>query len=104
MGEVQHTDNDQERYDETQRRSREIYDKNRKLDNRYNRPTAWLMIGGITFILGFVFVNLVFNSPKQHQLREKTTTHAISSIEKTSNGLKVIQQDTLSSHQIKETL
>lgn len=98
------TDNDQERYDETQRRSREIYDKNRKLDNRYNRPTAWLMIGGITFILGFVFVNLVFNSPKQHQLREKTTTHAISSIEKTSNGLKVIQQDTLSSHQIKETL
>lgn len=45
-----------------------------------------------------------FNSPKQHQLREKTTTHAISSIEKTSNGLKVIQQDTLSSHQIKETL
>ena len=98
------TDNDQERYDETQRRSREIYDKNRKLDNRYNRPTAWLMIGGITFILGFVFVNLVFNSPKQHQLREKTTTHAISSIEKTSNGLKVIQQDTLISHQIKETL
>ena len=65
---------------------------------------TWLMIGGITFILGFVFVNLVFNSPKQHQLREKTTTHAISSIEKTSNGLKVIQQDTLSSHQIKETL
>lgn len=98
------TDSEDEVYKEIRTRSVVIDDKNKKLDNRYNRPTAWLMIGGIGFILVFVFMNLAFSKPKQSQLREKNTTHTISSIEKISNGMKIIQQDTLTSHQTKETL
>ena len=98
------TDSDQQKYNEIQIRGEVIKNKNRKLDNRYNRPTAWLMIGGIVFILCFVYMNLAFSRPEQCQLQAKTTTHTISSIEKVSNGIKVIQQDTLSSHQIKKTL
>lgn len=52
------TDSDQQVYEEIQKRNEVIEGKNIVLDNYYNRPTAWLMIGGIVFILGFVFVNL----------------------------------------------
>lgn len=89
------TDSEEVVYKEIQARSRVIDDKNKKLDNCYNRPTAWLVIGGIGFILGFVFMNLAFSKPEQAQLQEKTTTHTISLIENASNGMKNFQQDTL---------
>lgn len=98
------TDSEGEIYEEIRTRSVAIDDKNKKLDNYYNRPTAWLMIGGIAFILGFVFVNIAFSQPEQRLLQEETTYHTISSIEETLNRIEGIQQDTLSNHQIKATL
>ncbi|MEI3554280.1 MAG: hypothetical protein V8Q54_06260 [Alistipes senegalensis] len=55
------TDSEEDVYKEIRTRSALINDKNKKLDNYYNRPTAWLVIGGIEFILVFVFMNLVFS-------------------------------------------
>lgn len=98
------TDSEEEIYEEIRTRSVAIDDKNKKLDNYYNRPTAWLMIGGIAFILGFVFVNIAFSQPEQRLLQEETTSYTISSIEETLNRIEGIQQDTLSNHQIKATL
>ena len=98
------TDSEEEVYKEIRTRSVVIDDKNKKLDNLYNRPTAWLTIVGIAFILGFVFVNIAFSRSEQHLLREETISHTISSIEKISNGIKVVQQDTLSSYLIQKPL
>jgi len=98
------TDSEEEIYKEIKTRSEVIDDKNKKLDNYYNRLTAWLAIGGIAFILGFEFVNIAFSRSEQHLLREETISHTISSIEKISNGIKVVQQDTLSSYLIQKPL
>lgn len=85
------TDSEEEIYEEIRTRSVVIDNKNKKLDNRYNRPTAWLMIGGIAFILGFVFVNIAFSQPEQRLLQEETTSHTISPIEETSNRIEGVQ-------------
>lgn len=75
-------EDDEKVYAEIQKRSDAINEKNKKLDNYYNQPTAWLMIGGIAFILGFVFVNIAFNQPEQHISQGETIVCHISSLNK----------------------
>ncbi|WP_277089105.1 hypothetical protein [Alistipes sp.] len=98
------TDNAENIYKKIQEISKTIDDKNKKLDNKYNRLTAWLMIGGIVFILGFVFMNLAFTKGEQCKIQKETITHTILSKEKTIDGLKIIQKDTLSSCQIQQSI
>ena len=74
------------------------------LDNYYNRLTAWLAIGGILFILGFVFVNLVFAQNEQYIIQKETNTQTISSAEKIIGAVKIIQKDTLNSFQIQQSI
>ena len=84
-------------YKEIQKRHNVIKIQNRNLDNWYNLPTAGLMIGGIVFILLFVFINLACTNPEQCKLQKETISQTISSIEGTMDGVKIIQKDTLSS-------
>lgn len=98
------TDSEEDIYKEIKTRSAVIDDKNKKLDNYYNRLTAWLAIGGILFILGFVFVNLVFAQNEQYIIQKETNTQTISSAEKIIGAVKIIQKDTLNSFQIQQSI
>lgn len=98
------TDSEEDIYKEIKTRSAVIDDKNKKLDNYYNRITAWLAIGGILFILGFVFVNLVFAQNEQYIIQKETNTQTISSAEKIIGAVKIIQKDTLNSFQIQQSI
>lgn len=98
------TDSDQQVYGEIQTKDKVIEERNRKLDNYYNRPTAWLMIGGIVFILGFVFANLVFAQNEQCIIQRETNTQTISSTERIIGAVKIIQKDTLNSFQIQQSI
>ncbi len=90
-------------YEEIRVRSAAIREKNKNLDNRYNRPTAWLMIGGIVFILGFAFTNLAFANNEQI-IQKETNIQTISSTEKIIGTVKIIQKDTLNSLQIQQPI
>ena len=94
-------DSNEDIYKEIHKRSLDIEDKNRRLDNYYNKTAAWALIIGIVFILVFIFINVIPNN-QQKILRAETTTQTISSIEKISNDIMIIQQDTLSRHLTKQ--
>ncbi len=98
------TDSEESVYNEIRTRSALIDDKNKKLDNYYNRPTAWLVIGGIVFILGFVFANLVSPQSEQYIIQKEINTQTISSTERIIGAVKIIQKDTLNSFQIQQSI
>lgn len=98
------TDSEESVYNEIRTRSALIDDKNKKLDNYYNRPTAWLVIGGIVFILGFVFANLVSPQSEQYIIQKEINTQTISSTEGIIGAVKIIQKDTLNSFQIQQSI
>lgn len=55
-------DNNDLIYKKIKRISSNINIRNKRLDNCYNKWTAWLAIVGIALILAFVFVNLIPNT------------------------------------------